>query len=108
MYWPNIRYYVWREVSNCYTFQRTKRPNKKYDKLPAKLAEEIPWNKLYADIIGPYVIRRNDKKEKLHIKAVTMIDPVTGWFEIAQYDDYQSKTYYSHEALSQPPWFLAT
>ena len=21
---------------------------------------------------------------------------------------YHSKTYYSHEALSQPPWFLAT
>ena len=27
------------------------------------------------------------KKSKLHIKAVTMINPVTGWFEIAQYDD---------------------
>ena len=42
------------------------------------------WNRLCADIIGPYV-RENFKKESLNIKAVTMIDLVTGWFEIAQY-----------------------
>ena len=39
------------------------------------------------DLIGTYAIRRKVKKENLHIKTVTMIDPVTGWFEIAQYDD---------------------
>ena len=27
------------------------------------------------------------KERNLHIKAVTMIDPVTGWFEIVHYDD---------------------
>ena len=30
---------------------------------------------------------KEDKNEKLHIKAVTLIDPVTGWFEVVQYDD---------------------
>ena len=34
--------------------------------------------------IGPHVIRRNRQKEKLNLKAVTMIDPVTGYFEITQ------------------------
>ena len=58
-----------------------------YGKLPAKLAEEIPRNKLFVDLIGPYVIIRKCKEEKLHLKDVTMIDPVTGWFEIAQYKD---------------------
>ena len=28
--------------------------NKKYGELPAKLAEEIAWNKLCVDLIGPY------------------------------------------------------
>ena len=35
----------------------------------------------------PYVIRRKGQKENLNIKAVTMIDRVTGWFEITQYND---------------------
>ena len=61
--------------------------DKKNGKLPAKLAEEIPWNKLCVDLIGTYVIRRKGRKENLHIISVMMIDPVTGWFEIAQYQD---------------------
>ena len=58
LYWPDIRYSVRKEVTNCDTCQNIKRSNKKYGKLPAKLAEEVPWNKLCVDIIGPYVIRR--------------------------------------------------
>ena len=71
-------------MNNCDTCQHTKKSNEKYGKLPAKLAEEIPWNKLCVYLIGPYFIRRKGKKENLHLKAVTIIDPVTGWFEIAQ------------------------
>ena len=36
---PNIRNAVRTEVNNCDTCQRTKLSNKKYGKLPAKLAE---------------------------------------------------------------------
>ena len=75
------------EVTNCDTCQRTKQSNKKDGKLPAKLAEEITWNKICVDIIVPYFIRREGKKENLHLKSVTTIDPITGWFEIAQYKD---------------------
>ena len=56
--------------------------NKKNSKLPAKLAEEILWNKLCVDIIGSYKIRIKGR-EPLILKDVTMIDPVTRWFEIA-------------------------
>ena len=48
-----------------------KRSNKKYGKLQAKLAEEIPWNRICVDINGLSVIGR----------TVTMIDPVTWWSE---------------------------
>ena len=82
LYWPGIRHAVWKEVTNCDIFVRTKLLNRKYGKLPAKKAEEIPWYRIFVDIIGTYVIRRNRRKEELHLKAVTMIDHVTVWFEI--------------------------
>ena len=39
------------------------------------------------DIIGTYAIIIQGQKENLNINAITMIDPVTGWFEITEYDD---------------------
>ena len=57
----------------------------KNGKLPAKEDEEIPWNKLCVDLIGTYVIWRKGWKQNLHLKTITMIDSITGWFEIAQY-----------------------
>ena len=62
LHWPGIVPAIWKEVTNCETFQRTKRSNKKYGKLPAKLAEEIPRNKICVNIIGTYFIRRKGKK----------------------------------------------
>ena len=55
----------------------------KYGKLNAKLAEETPWEKLCVDLTDPYKIRRKGK-DTLILKAVTMIDPITGWFETTQ------------------------
>ena len=82
-----IRDAVRKEVKNCDTCQGTKWSNIKYGKLPAKLSEEIPWNKLFVDLIGTYVIWRKGQREILHLKSVTMIDHVTGWFEITQYNN---------------------
>ena len=48
--------------------------------------EETPWNKPYVDLIGPYKIRRKGK-EPLISKSITMIDFVTGWFELTQNND---------------------
>ena len=66
--------------------QCIKRSTKKYGKITAKLEEETPWNKLCVDLIAPYKIRRKGK-HTLILKAFTMIDPVTGWFEVTQYSD---------------------
>ena len=62
LYWPGIRYAVRKEVTNCDTWQSKKRSSIKYGKLPAKEAEEIPWNKLSVYIIGTYVIYREGNK----------------------------------------------
>ena len=49
--------------------------------LPPKSPEAEPWERLCVDLIGPYTIPIKGLKDlKLH--AVTMIDPVTGWFKI--------------------------
>ena len=93
-------------VQTCDVCQRTKRKNAKYGKLPPKEAEHIPWDKLCIDLIGPYKIRRKGK-EDLVLKAVTMIDPATGWFEICQYDDKKSITVANvaeTEWFSRYPW----
>ena len=80
LYWPDIRYAIRKEVTICDTCQRTKQSNKKYGRLPAKLAEEILWNKTCVDIIGTYVLREKGNKENLNLKSITVIDPITGWF----------------------------
>ena len=56
-------------------------------KLLVKETEKIPWNKLFVGIIMSYLIQRNKQKENLNIESVTTIDPVTGWFEVTQYND---------------------
>ena len=63
-----------------WTLANIKNNQLKYGKLPAKLAEEIPLNKICVDLIGPCIIRRKVKKEKLCIEAVMEINPVTGCF----------------------------
>ena len=74
---------------------------KKHGHLPAKTAEVIPWKTLCVDLIGPHAIKRPPtheiiprkkrpkkiERKPLILKAVTMIDPATGWFEIAKHDD---------------------
>ena len=68
---------------SCKTCQLTKKTKIKYGKLPPKVAEVTPWDTLCIDLIGPYTVKKTDKKEwKLH--CLTMIDPATGWFEIVE------------------------
>ena len=91
LYWSGIREAVQKKVTKCDVCQGTKRSTKKYGKLPAKLEEGKPWNKLCVYLIGPYKILRKGK-DPLILKAVTMIEPVTGWFEVTQYSDNKAMT----------------
>ena len=54
--------------------------------------EAIPWERLSVDLIGQYKIRRGVHNDPLILKALTMIDPETGWFEIVRYDYKQAAT----------------
>ena len=82
LYWPNIRKTVKDIVSKCETCQKCKKQKLKYGHIPPKEAETIPWQHLCVDAIGPYKIKRRGQPE-LTFRAITMIDPATGWFDMA-------------------------
>ena len=81
--WPKLRDEVERFCKRCNTCQLTKKTKKKYGHLPAKEAEAEPWDTLCIDLIGPYIIK-DDMKDRFTLHCLTMIDPATGWFEIAE------------------------
>ena len=62
-----------------------KKRSKKYGHLSAKKAEDIPWDILCVDLIGPYTVTIDKKRNiDLTLHAMTFIDPTTGWFEITE------------------------
>ena len=52
-------------------------------KIPARIAETVPWRTVCTDLIGPYTIQAKDGTI-LDFMCLTMIDPATGWFEIVE------------------------
>ena len=67
----------------------------------------MPWNKLCVDLIGPYFIQIKEKQKYTNLKAVTMINPVTGWFKITQYDNKRSilaKNLVDTTLVTRYPW----
>ena len=72
-----------RHVRNCDCCQKGKARRISYGKLPAKDPEIIPWRSVQVDLIGPYTIRGKDGS-RMAFMCLTMIDPATSWFEIAE------------------------
>jgi hypothetical protein len=44
----------------------------------------IPWECLRVDLIGPYTLKGKDNLQ-IDFMALTMIDPASSWFKIAQF-----------------------
>ena len=86
-YWKNLQKTVRDVCSKCDLCQRTKRiHNINYGKLSPKKAEATSWQNLCIDLIGPYDLQKRDNVSVLQMWAITMIDPATGWLEIAEID----------------------
>ena len=84
LFWTVIIPAVRKEVNQCDLIQSNKKANTKYVKITTKLVDDT-LEKI-VDLIGPYKIRRKGK-DILILKEVTIIDPVTGCFEVTQHDD---------------------
>ena len=70
--------------------QITKQTTAKYGYLLVKENNSKLWETLCVDLIGPYKIpwkgktTRRKKEDCLTLWCVTMFDPATGWFEMAE------------------------
>ena len=82
--WKGMRNTVTDICGKCQACQLQKPKLKRLGHLPPKLPEEIPWECLCIDLIGPYTIGSKAKSDETTLHCLTMIDPVTGWFEIAE------------------------
>ena len=85
----------------CPTCQRAKTTNQKYGKLPKKQAETNTWDTLSIDLTGPYTIPQRGKNP-LKLWCLTMIDPATGWFDMAQ---IPNKTAAEIADITEQTWF---
>ena len=89
-YWKKMRDTIKHTCGKCAVCQLTKPRSRKYGLLPEKTAEVIPWKTVCIDLIGPYSIGTGKYATQLH--CLTMIDPATGWFEIAEVKGKSSMT----------------
>ena len=104
-WWKGLRTTVQNKLRKCGTCQKFKKTNVQYGHLPPKQAEDVPWQRLCVDLIGPWTMKK--KQKEITLRALTMIDPATGWFEVVQYDDKQSDTIADlteQQWLSRYPW----
>ena len=88
--WPNLRSHVQTFCKTCRTCQLFKKQRKKYGHLPAKEAEELPWSCVNVDLIGSYVVCTPTAAHTL--RALTMINHVTSWFEVTAILDKSADT----------------
>ena len=86
--WKGMQTAIKQACSRCASCQLTKAKTRPVGHLPPKVAEKGPWERLCIDLIGPYTIGSKSQESILH--CLTMIDPVTGWFEIAEIHDKSS------------------
>jgi transposase InsO family protein len=86
--WPNMARDIQAYTKTCRKCQLCKTNSKKYGQMPTKEAEPpIPWNRVNVDLIGPYEVKlKGTRNKKIQLRAMTMIDPTTGWFEVKEID----------------------
>ena len=92
--WPKpgqLRNAVQWNTKTCAVCQKAKKTSRHYGQIPAKTVESKPWEVLHVDLYGPKTIKRSDGTI-LKFQVMTMIDPVTGWFEMKSYDDPTPET----------------
>ena len=83
----------------CKQCQMYKKRKGKYGKIPTKiLGEQEPWSTVHIDLIGPYSITAKKRlpdgtivDNEYKLTCMTFLDPVTGWFEIAEVPQYLVK-----------------
>jgi hypothetical protein len=95
-YWKGISTQCITFCRKCKVCQQFKKRQRKYGQLPPKnIGKLVPWDTVHVDLIGPYYLTAKQfqpqgiiKEVELRLTCMTMLDPVTGWFEIAEVPNY--------------------
>jgi transposase InsO family protein len=83
--WPGMKSQIKYHIRKCKQCQLDKGTSKKYGHLPPKDIEKSePWNRVNVDLIGPWSVKT--PKGVHTLRALTIIDPATGWFEMKEID----------------------
>ena len=80
----------------CTECQKCKKIKIKYGHLPPKNVGTLtPWETVHIDLVGPYSLTEKQyhpdgsiQSKELQLTCMTMLDPVTGWFEIVEVPNY--------------------
>jgi hypothetical protein len=91
MYWKGMRTTIHRYVKTCQSCQINKRHSQKYGHLLPKLVVTTPWKALCVDLIGPYTLKGKNGLS-IDFMCLTMIDPATSWFEVAELPTVDQET----------------
>ncbi len=83
MYWKGMLTTIRSLTKSCRSCQIKKRRNCKYGHLPHKTVITNPWECLCVNLIGPYTLKGKDSLQ-INFMALTMINPASSWFEIAE------------------------
>jgi hypothetical protein len=83
IYWKGMRTTIRSLTKSCKSCHVNKRRSQKYGYLPPKTVYTIPWECLCVDLIGPYTLKGKDNLQ-IDFMALTMIDPTSSWFKIAE------------------------
>ena len=95
-YWKGMVNQCIQFCKRCKECQKHKPRKIKYGKVPPKNVGPLqPWDTVHTDLIGPYSITTqqfqpdgSQKEVTLQLTCMTMLDPVTGWFEIVEVPSY--------------------
>ncbi len=83
MYWKGMHTTIRSLTKSCKSCQVNKRRSQKYEHLSPNTVYTIPWECLCVDLIGLYTFKGKDNSQ-IDFMALTMIDPTSSWFEIAE------------------------
>ena len=95
-YWKGMTSQAENFCKKCKDCQFTKPQRRKYGHVPPKnVGKLVPWQTVHVDLIGPYSISTKQQQtddtvidKTFQLTCMTMIDPVTGWFEIVEVPNY--------------------
>ena len=95
-YWKGMASECTSFCRRCAECQKHKPRKRKYGHLPPKIVGDlVPWHTVHTDLICPYSLtaKQNQpngtiEEKEFSLTCMTMIDPVTGWFEIVEVPNY--------------------